>query len=93
MNYLSGDLSSIAKLFADDTSLFSVTHDITTSTSELNNDLTKITDWAFQWKMSFKQISKQANNLKQMTQANKLKKSYLVENEKSRYFIRFKINF
>ena len=54
INDLSGDLSSKAKLFADDTSLFSVTHDITTSANELNNDLKKISDWAFQWKMSFK---------------------------------------
>ena len=53
INDLSGDLSSKAKLFADDTSLFSVTHDITTSANELNNDLKKISDWAFQWKMSF----------------------------------------
>ena len=54
INDLSGDLSSKAKLLADDTSLFSVTHDITTSANELNNDLKKISDWAFQWKMSFK---------------------------------------
>ena len=48
INDLSGDLSSKAKLFADDTSLFSVTHDITTSANELKNDLKKISDWAFQ---------------------------------------------
>ena len=53
INDLSGDLSSKAKLFADDTSLFSVIHDIATSANELNNDLKKISDWAFQWKMSF----------------------------------------
>ena len=53
MNDLSGDLSSKQKLFADDTSLFSVTHDISTTANELNNDLKKISDWAFQWKMSF----------------------------------------
>ena len=53
MNDLSGDLSSKEKLFADDTSLFSVTHDISTTANELNNDLKKISDWAFQWKMSF----------------------------------------
>ena len=62
INDLSGDLSSKAKLFADDTSLFSVTHDITTSANELNNDLKKISDWAFQWKMSFKQ-AKQAQEV------------------------------
>ena len=44
INDLSGDLSSKAKLFADDTSLFSVTHDITTSANELSNDLKKISD-------------------------------------------------
>ena len=48
INDLSGDLSSKAKLFADDTSLFSVTHDISTSATELNNDLKKNSDWAFQ---------------------------------------------
>ena len=41
-------------MFTDDTSLFSVTHDIINSANELNNDLKKIGDWAFQWKMSFK---------------------------------------
>ena len=48
INDLSGELSSKTKLFADDTSLFSVTHDITTSTNELDNDLNKLSDWAFQ---------------------------------------------
>ena len=69
INNLSGDLSSKAKFFAYDTSLFSVTHDIITSANELNNDLKKISDWAFQWKMSFNpDPSKQAQN------------SFLVEN-------------
>ena len=40
--------------FADDTSLFSLRNDIITSANELNYDLKKISDWAFQWKMSFK---------------------------------------
>ena len=52
-NDLSKGLSSNAKLFADDTSLFSVIHDSNTSARELNNDLAKINRWAFQWKMSF----------------------------------------
>ena len=42
INDSSGDLSSKAKLFADYTSLFSVTHNITTSANELNNNLKKI---------------------------------------------------
>ena len=46
-------LYSNAKLFADDTSLYSVIHDSNTSALELNNDLAKINRWAFQWKMSF----------------------------------------
>ena len=46
-------MSSNAKLFADDTSLFSVIHDSNTSALELNNDLAKINRWTFQWKMNF----------------------------------------
>ena len=41
INDLPGGLSSNAKLFADDTSLFSVVHDINTSAIELNSDLKK----------------------------------------------------
>ena len=48
-------LSSNAKLFADDISLFSIVHDINTSAIELNSNLKKINDWAFQWKMTFNQ--------------------------------------
>ena len=54
INDLSEGLSSNVKLFADDTSLFSVIHDSNTSALELNSDLTKINRWAFQWKMCFK---------------------------------------
>ena len=39
-------LSSNAKLFADDTSLFSVVHNANTTAKELNNDLVKISRWA-----------------------------------------------
>ena len=53
INDLPDGLSSNAKLFADDTSLFLVLHDINTSTIELNSDLKKINHWAFQWKMTF----------------------------------------
>ena len=49
---LSDDLSSNPKLFADDTSLFSVVRDKNTSAKELNNDLQKISNWAYQWEMS-----------------------------------------
>ena len=53
INDLSDNLISNAKLFADDTSLFSVVHDVNTSAKELNDDLKKVDDWGFQWKMSF----------------------------------------
>ena len=53
INDLSDGLSSNAKLFADDISLFLVVPDINTSAIELNSDLRKTNDWAFQWKMTF----------------------------------------
>ena len=53
INDLADGLSSNAKLFADDTSLFSIAHNANTATKELNNDLVKINRWAYQWKMSF----------------------------------------
>ena len=53
INDLSDDLSTNAKLFSGDTSLFSAVRDINTSAAHLNNDLRKISNWAFQWKMSF----------------------------------------
>ena len=43
------DLSTKAKLFADDNSLFSVVRDIITSATHLNNDLRKMNSWALQW--------------------------------------------
>ena len=46
-------LKSNPKLFADDTSLFSVIHDVTSSQIDLNEDLDKINICAYQWKMSF----------------------------------------
>ena len=41
------------KLFADDTSLFSVVHDTQTSTNDLNKDLEIINHWAYQRKTNF----------------------------------------
>ena len=46
-------LHSDVKLFADDTSLFSVIHDVDASSTTLNNDLVKIQEWVYNWKMSF----------------------------------------
>ena len=53
INDLSDDLSTTFKLFADDTSFFSIEQNVNTSANHLNNDLSKISNWAFQWKMSF----------------------------------------
>ena len=53
INDLADGLSSNAKLFADNASLFSVIHNVDTSANELNNDLYQINKWAFQWNMSF----------------------------------------
>ena len=47
INDLSGGLKSECKLFADDTSLFSVVNYINTSASDLNGDLKKIGNWGF----------------------------------------------
>ena len=41
------------KLPLKNTSLFSVVHSKNASAKELNNDLHKISHWAYQWKMSF----------------------------------------
>ena len=56
--------SSNVKLFANDTYLFSVTHEINVSARELNDDLRKISNRAFQWKMSFNpDVNKQAQEV------------------------------
>ena len=57
-------MTSNAKIFADGTSLFSVVHDVNTSAKELNDDLKKVIDWVFQWKISFNlDPSKQAQEV------------------------------
>lgn len=54
MNGLSKNLKNESILFVDDTSLFSVVHDINTA-SDLNYDLEIINHWAFQSKQTNKQ--------------------------------------
>ena len=64
INDLTDGTTSIAKLFADDTSLFSVVQNKNNSASQLNNDLNKVSDWAYTWKMSFNpNPSKQAQEV------------------------------
>ena len=53
INDLSDDLTSNPRLFMDDTSLFSVVQNINSSTINLNSNLNKTSDRAFQWKMNF----------------------------------------
>ena len=61
INDLLDDLSFDAKLFADDTSLFTVVYDETVAADQLNRDLKVVIDWAYQWKMQFNlDINKQA---------------------------------
>ena len=71
INDLTDVLTSIVKRFADDTSLFAVTHDISASAKELNEDFNKINNWAFQRKMNFNP---------DRSEQNKSKKFYSVEN-------------
>ena len=49
INYLPNDFKSNAKLFADGTSLFTKVKD----KNMLNNDLKRISKWAYNWKMLF----------------------------------------
>ena len=53
INDLSDNLISESKLFADDTSIFSIVYDVNKSAEELNKDLNVIKDWAFQFRTSF----------------------------------------
>ena len=53
INDLTDGISSIAKLFANDTSLFSVVQNKNKSGSHLDNDLNKVSDWAYTWKIYF----------------------------------------
>ena len=61
INHLTNYLSSRAKLFADDTSLFSVVFHVDANAKELHDDLAKVQVWALRWEVSFNSdISKQA---------------------------------
>ena len=72
INDICNKLSTNVKLFADDTSLFSIVNDANKSFENLSNHLFIISNWAYQWKMSFNQID-----------LNKLKK--LFSQEKHRF--------
>ena len=64
INNLPEGLNSEVKLFADDTSLFSIANCVNTSASTLNSNLLKIQDWTYQWKMLFNpDLTKQAQEI------------------------------
>ena len=73
INDLVDNISSDAKLFANDTSLFTVVYNEETSATVLNNDLHLIKQWAFQWKMQFNaDVNKQAVEVIFSCKRNKL---------------------
>ena len=53
INDLSENIKSTVKLSVDDPSMFDVVKDPNTSAEILNHDLTRISEWAYRWKMSF----------------------------------------
>ena len=63
INDLPLNLQSTVKLFADDT-LFSIVYEPNISASQLENELKKISHWAYKWKMNFNpDLSKQAQEV------------------------------
>ena len=59
INDLPDGLKSNAKLFADDTFLFTLVKDKNESANILNGDLQLISSWAYKWKMLFNPDPKQ----------------------------------
>ena len=53
INDLTADLRCNVKLFADDTSLFTIVQDSDTAASDMNHDMELISKWAHDWRMSF----------------------------------------
>ena len=47
------NITSEAKLFADNTSLFTVVYDVDIAADKLNRDLEIISNWTYQWKTQF----------------------------------------
>ena len=64
INDLPDGKTLICQIFADDTSLFSKVQDINRSANELNCNLEKVSNWAYQRKMQFNpDPNKQANEV------------------------------
>ena len=47
------NISSEAKIYADDSSVFTVVYDVDIAADQLNRDLEIISNWSHQWKMQF----------------------------------------
>ena len=61
INDLTDGLKCNVKLFADDTSIFTVVHDPNAAAVDMNHDLSLINSWARKWRMSFNlDLTKQA---------------------------------
>ena len=64
INNLPDGITSICKIFADDTSLFSKAIDKCNIQNALNSDLESISNWAYQLKLQFNiDLKKQANEV------------------------------
>ena len=76
------NLTSNTKLFAHDTSLFSVVQKINPITTDLNSDLSETSDWTFQWKMNLiPDPNKQAQEVIFSRKINKINHSPLLFNQ------------
>ena len=72
INDLTKDLKCTVKLFADDTSIFTIVRDPNVAAIDLNHDLEHIKLWANRWKMSFNpDPSKQAVEITFSTKRDK----------------------
>ena len=64
INDLPNNFISKFKLFADDTSIFSIVNDINVSSEEINNNRKNISDCTYQWTIMFNlDVIKQAQEV------------------------------
>ena len=81
INDFTKDLKCAVKMFADDTSIFTVVRDPTVAAIDLNHDLEHIKLWANQWRMSFSpDLSKRAVEITFSTRRDKPNHPILVSN-------------
>ena len=78
INDLENGIKPQLNVFADDTSLFTIIKDPDISALELNHDLHLISQWAYQWKMSFN-----PDHTKQAVQVVFTRKSKQIDHPKS----------